>query len=148
MLILIWNSTIGNICSSSSSSRPYFQNRTTAFRMCAALNCGEPVPFIDGPMRFHYKVRMMWKSKWQCRPSNSSSRCVQLISNHHTIIFSAATNENTYYRFLRNRKLHENQKKSQHVDIGCGQRSSKSETTTRVVIGGRLRCFRFDGRLL
>lgn len=34
---------------------PYFQNRTTAFRMCAALNCGEPVPFIDGPMRFHYK---------------------------------------------------------------------------------------------
>ena len=34
---------------------PYFANRTTAFTTCAALNCGEPVPFIDGPMRFHYE---------------------------------------------------------------------------------------------
>mmetsp|Transcript_94422 Transcript_94422/g.224919 ORF Transcript_94422/g.224919 Transcript_94422/m.224919 type:complete len:1533 (+) Transcript_94422:40-4638(+) len=33
---------------------PYFANRTTAFSMCAALNCGEPTPFIDGPMKFRY----------------------------------------------------------------------------------------------
>lgn len=36
--------------------RPYFANRTTAFTTCAALNCGEPVPFIDGPMKFHYEA--------------------------------------------------------------------------------------------
>ena len=38
------------------TARPYFANRTTAFTTCAALNCGEPVPFIDGPMRFHYEA--------------------------------------------------------------------------------------------
>ncbi|CAE7467709.1 cyp140 [Symbiodinium natans] len=35
---------------------PWFgSNRTTAFLMCTLLNCGEPVPFIDSPMRFHYE---------------------------------------------------------------------------------------------
>jgi len=34
---------------------PTFANRTTAFSMCATLNCAEPVPFIDAPMVFHYE---------------------------------------------------------------------------------------------
>ena len=34
---------------------PTYANRTTAFSMCATLNCAEPVPFIDAPMVFHYE---------------------------------------------------------------------------------------------
>lgn len=82
---------------------PYFANRTTAFRMCAALNCGEPVPFVDGPMRFHYKevasVQADPKQKrvWSLITTAPAEECH---ARTLPLFFSSGTPEHTQWRML------------------------------------------------